>query len=737
MTGVTLTNDGPDVSGQPSKLWTSRKEYQNLLSTDIPTAPTTPSDPTERLRAAGPTIQAMKASIERIQSQSNPSLPRSRLDSVAIRPMPQCDKNTLSVVSTLQKECTSLAGSLDITGDALRDRVSEARQFVRGALSKAAAINREHPDVQAAKEELLKEIDKLEYSLCIIEGGFSEDIRPVPIDMTRYFTNPAKNLSVLAQIMSLIGVVLNVILGIAQDPCDFLLQTILMITQLAMSVGTLQTEYNAEQCRVLAQLPSSLYSALKNLHLEGEFTTYAVCPACHHLHDPKLPSSKDTSEYPLVCQAMLPGTTGLVPCETPLLQKKRGRLRPIKPYVVPSFTDYLAHLLSDPQVEQLCDKACDDTMERVWRKVTIATMRGVFDALFMHTFEGPRSGKLFIDRGDGIHIAFMWQLDFFSPNPSMKQSTSSIGVMTTVPLNLPADIRYKPEYTYAVVIPGPSSPKLELINSYIRPIMDNFVVGWHHGFRLTWTASQGQHHSINVALVVSASDLPAARKGSSNASHNSNKFMCTCCDCTRARAFTTDWDSWKRHDIHVMRQNTEAYHDALTMQEQNRIFKQHGVQWSEFWRLPYWDPTRMLVADPMHTLLEGLIHYHCRRVLLLDEEQLKQWSSIIPVAFYHDWIDYTEEEYGNDFPMEDSSDVDKIHDLLQRPLEGPESINHKTLTRKLANRRAMSLRFVRHTLRLDKDLLVMMPEDNTPCIVKTKAHIAEQLVQWVHQTGLA
>jgi hypothetical protein len=138
----------------------------------------------------------------------------------------------------------------------------------------------------------------------------------------------------------------------------------------------------------------------------------------------------------------------------------------------------------------------------------------------------------------------------------------------------------------------------------------------------------------------------------------------------------------------------------------------------------------------MHTLLEGLIHYHCRKVLLLDEEQLKRRASIIPVAFYHDWTEYTQEEYGEDFPMEDSSDVDKIHELLQRPLEGAESIDRNALTRKLANKRAPALQFVRHTLGLDKEPLVKMPGDNIKYIVKTKAHIAEQLVQWVHQSIL-
>ncbi|KAK6988825.1 quinon protein alcohol dehydrogenase-like superfamily, partial [Favolaschia claudopus] len=37
----------------------------------------------------------------------------------------------------------------------------------------------------------------------------------------------------------------------------------------------------------------------------------------------------------------------------------------------------------------------------------------------------------------------------------------------------------------------------------------------------------------------------------------------------------------------------------------------HGVRWSEMWRLPYWNPSRMLVIDAMHCILEGLVHYHC------------------------------------------------------------------------------------------------------------------------------
>ncbi|KAJ7770001.1 hypothetical protein B0H16DRAFT_1715631 [Mycena metata] len=36
------------------------------------------------------------------------------------------------------------------------------------------------------------------------------------------------------------------------------------------------------------------------------------------------------------------------------------------------------------------------------------------------------------------------------------------------------------------------------------------------------------------------------------------------------------------------------------------LIEDTGVRWSEFCRLPYWDPTRMPVIDAMHCVLEGV-----------------------------------------------------------------------------------------------------------------------------------
>ena len=54
----------------------------------------------------------------------------------------------------------------------------------------------------------------------------------------------------------------------------------------------------------------------------------------------------------------------------------------------------------------------------------------------------------------------------------------------------------------------------------------------------------------------------------------------------------------------------EACRDAENKYEQDWIFKEYGVRWSELWRLPYWDLTQQLIVDIMHCLLEGLAQQH-------------------------------------------------------------------------------------------------------------------------------
>jgi hypothetical protein len=52
------------------------------------------------------------------------------------------------------------------------------------------------------------------------------------------------------------------------------------------------------------------------------------------------------------------------------------------------------------ETEQLCDKACNDTLDTLNAESANEDTNNIFYAKFMKNFEGPVSGQLFIDRGD-------------------------------------------------------------------------------------------------------------------------------------------------------------------------------------------------------------------------------------------------------------------------------------------------------------------------------------------------
>ncbi|KAI9463750.1 hypothetical protein HD554DRAFT_2206411 [Boletus coccyginus] len=153
-------------------------------------------------------------------------------------------------------------------------------------------------------------------------------------------------------------------------------------------------------------------------------------------------------------------------------------------------------------------------------------------------------------------------------------------------LNLPLDIRYRPENMYlAGIIPGPKQPSLEHPNHYIQPLMNDMVA---------------------AVIVLAVCDLPAACHLAALAGVSSH-FFCSACDCYHKTNYSrTDYENWVPRDRDKLRRYAEQWRDAATSSEREKIFKEHGVCYSELWRLPYWDPSCQLVIDSMHCIFEGL-----------------------------------------------------------------------------------------------------------------------------------
>ena len=109
------------------------------------------------------------------------------------------------------------------------------------------------------------------------------------------------------------------------------------------------------------------------------------------------------------------------PCGNPLLEDSISDdgiplSKPLKPYIVADFHDYLANLLSRKDLESVMGHCCDDLLASMKRNEQPPTfVSDVFDAEFILTFEGPEAGKLFVDRpGQEQRYLFAINVDFFA-----------------------------------------------------------------------------------------------------------------------------------------------------------------------------------------------------------------------------------------------------------------------------------------------------------------------------------
>jgi hypothetical protein len=74
----------------------------------------------------------------------------------------------------------------------------------------------------------------------------------------------------------------------------------------------------------------------------------------------------------------------------------------------------------------------------------------------------------------------------------------------------------------------------------------------------------------------------------------------------------------------MQKKAAEEWRDATTRKERKLLFAQTGVRWSPFWKLDYYDPTRMGAVDTMHNLFLGLVQFHVREVLGIDDAQAEE-----------------------------------------------------------------------------------------------------------------
>ena len=95
-------------------------------------------------------------------------------------------------------------------------------------------------------------------------------------------------------------------------------------------------------------------------------------------------------------------------------------------------------------------------------------------------------------------------------------------------------------------------------------------------------------------------------------------FFCTLCNLKIQDIENLDKRTWPERDVGEHIQLARQWRDGQMMEEQENLFKNHGLRWSPLLELPYWNPILFTAIEPMHIFDAGLFQTHCRQVWGID-----------------------------------------------------------------------------------------------------------------------
>lgn len=175
-------------------------------------------------------------------------------------------------------------------------------------------------------------------------------------------------------------------------------------------------------------------------------------------------------------------------------------------------------------------------------------------------------------------------------------------------LNLPYHCWFKRENTILLgIIPGPSEPSRD-INQYLNPFVKE-LQEFYAGITMN-VHGINEPQTVRCLLLGIACDMPASKKACGFLSHSA-LFGCSKC----YKEFSggvgqKDYSGFNR-DSWTLRTNAEhcqhvrEIQDATTVTLHNALESKSGCRYSVLLELSYFDPTRMVVVDPMHNLFLG------------------------------------------------------------------------------------------------------------------------------------
>jgi hypothetical protein len=192
---MTISDDGPQVQEHPSKLWSSREEFQDVRAPNIPTGSfgplASPQSLEERLNTATVTFESVQTVLSMPRKATTPpNLPRP--DVLNIPQFSQYDVHALSIIRSLQKQGADIITAFESFPDGKtlsesHDYIKASRKWAIHAEQNAARITRKSKDVLTEKESLLTLVDLVDCRISTLERMIPPDTRPVEVNTGQSF----------------------------------------------------------------------------------------------------------------------------------------------------------------------------------------------------------------------------------------------------------------------------------------------------------------------------------------------------------------------------------------------------------------------------------------------------------------------------------------------------------------------------------------------------------------------
>ena len=388
-------------------------------------------------------------------------------------------------------------------------------------------------------------------------------------------------------------------------------------------------------------IPLTRRTLCKSLKIdEKSFRQYVVCSKCNAVYEhnacliQKANGFYDIKKCCLIQYPCHPQLSRRVECGGNLLnviQTKQGLVyRPIKVYPYQSLSTSLSRLALRPSFLQC--------REEWWNRPDFAGhgyMCDIYDGAVW---------KEFVDSGflrAPYNYLLTLNIDWFSP---FDRSIYSLGAIYLTIQNLPRSIRYKPENIILVgLIPGPSEPKLT-VNGFLAPLVEELTMAWNEGIIVT--SPEGTRITIRIVLSCVACDIPATRKVCGFLGH---RATLGCHKCLKHfEQVQQDGGSWTNYSGYersswTLRSDAEFLYDiknsftkekCSTRAATKYIESQLGGRYSVLMDLPYFQPVRYSVIDPMHNLYLGT-GKHMMEVWLSTETLTRAKMSALEEKIYN------------------------------------------------------------------------------------------------------